>query len=516
MSALVTRCDVVLPADPRRVVARTFVPGHELKKDLGSRAPGVLSRVLDLPEDVVEATLARVLQSYGHRHRDFAGVLRADYEQMAYRIPEGTEPSQARRALVGAAFTQEYAIEGAALFNPSMVPHPDQSGLAPGEQRFVMSLRAVGEGHLSCVEFRTGVIGADGQPRVDEPGPHAETGVAGPTTYDRELFAAKMAEAGADAEAASFVLRRLPGRFDGEALEGALSDLQRWQNSTHGFARTGETARRIARCGYAVEFPAETTVAERVLWPQGPSESRGMEDARFVLFTAADGAASYRATYTAYDGEQISPQVMETSDFRRFSISQIAGPAARDKGMALFPREVDGRHLALTRSDKVTSGLSSSADGRWWDRPTTLHGPTQPWEIVQTGNCGSPVETSAGWVVLTHGVGPMREYAIGAILLDLEDPTRVLGALREPLLSPRGDEREGYVPNVVYSCGAMLHGERLVLPYGASDDSVRFAVVDLPLLLDRLTADGPAARTSAPAGPAEAAAPRATLANSSA
>lgn len=491
MTDLVTRTDVRMPADPRRVVARAFVPGHELTRDRGSRAPGVLSRVLDLPEDVVGATLDRTIASYGGRHRDLPGVLEADYEQMAYRVPEGAAPSRERRALIGAAFTQEYAIEGAALFNPSAVPAPDQSGLAPGECRFLMSLRAVGEGHLSTVEFRTGVIGPGGAVRVDDPGPHAETSGALPTTYDRALFAAKLTDAGADAEGVSYLVGNLPARFDEAALERAVLGLGHRRSTGTAFVRTGELARRTARCSYEVEFPPETTLAQRVLWPQGPTESRGMEDARFVRFTDDAGAVTYRGTYTAYDGGQIAPQLIETSDFRCFSIGQLAGPAAIDKGMALFPRTVGGAHLALTRSDKVTSGISTSADGRWWEAPTTVHGPTQPWEIVQTGNCGPPLETAAGWVVLTHGVGPMREYAIGAILLDLHDPTKVLGALREPLLRPREDEREGYVPNVLYSCGGMLHEETILLPYGASDDSVRVALVDVPALLERLTDDGP-------------------------
>jgi predicted GH43/DUF377 family glycosyl hydrolase len=216
-----------------------------------------------------------------------------------------------------------------------------------------------------------------------------------------------------------------------------------------------------------------------------------MEDARFVRITDDDGGPAYRATYTAFDGTRIAPQMIETADFRRFRVSPLAGPAAQNKGMAFFPRRIGGRHVALSRWDRENNAIAFSADGRWWGEPRTLHVPGRPWELTQTGNCGSPVETDAGWLVLTHGVGPMREYAIGALLLDLDDPTRVLGALREPLLSPAADERDGYVPNVVYSCGALRHGDRLLLPYGASDAAVRFAVVDVPGLLARLVADGP-------------------------
>ena len=225
-----------------------------------------------------------------------------------------------------------------------------------------------------------------------------------------------------------------------------------------------------------------------MLWPESLAESHGMEDARFVR-VEDDGL--YRATYTAFDGASIAPQLIQTADFRRFRISQLAGPAAQNKGMALFPRRVGGRYLALSRWDRENNSLATSVDGVWWDLAGVLEEPRRPWELLQLGNCGSPIETEAGWVVLTHGVGPMREYAIGALLLDLAEPSRVLGVLRDPLLVPAEDERDGYVPNVVYSCGALRHGDRLLLPYGASDASVRFALVEVPLLVDRLLADGP-------------------------
>jgi len=228
-----------------------------------------------------------------------------------------------------------------------------------------------------------------------------------------------------------------------------------------------------------------------VLWPHSPTESHGIEDARFVRFVEEDGSAIYQATYTAFDGEQVSPKMVETSGFRRFRMLQLAGPAAQNKGMALFPRKVGGRYVALSRWDRENLSIATSYDGRRWEDASMLHVPSQPWELIKAGNCGSPVETEAGWLVLTHGVGPMREYAIGALLLDRDDPHLVIGAMREPLISPAEDERNGYVPNVVYSCGPLLHGDQLLLPYGVSDSSVRFAFVNVPLLLDRLTAEGP-------------------------
>jgi predicted GH43/DUF377 family glycosyl hydrolase len=488
MTQCVTRSGVVLTADPARVLARLFVPGHELSHDGRSRASGVLARILALPDDEVDTVLSRVTDRYGKRHRDLPGVLRANYERIAHRVPDDVVLSDERRDLVGAWFTHEYSVEAAALFNPSAVAHPDQSGLLPGQTRFVLSLRAVGEGHISSVEFRTGVVGPAGELSIDEPGPHIERGRTLPTWYDRGAFAAALAGQDLDRESAAFVIARLAPRFHADELEAALADLTGQRLTRPTAARTADLARRIAACSYEVEFPTGTALSERVLWPESPSESHGIEDARFVR-VEDDGV--YRGTYTAFDGASIAPQLIETADFRRFRISQLAGPAAQNKGMALFPRRVGGRYLALSRFDRENNAIATSADGVWWGDPRTLQTPNRSWELLQLGNCGSPVETEAGWIVLTHGVGPMREYAIGALLLDLDDPSRVVGALRDPLLEPTEDERDGYVPNVVYSCGALRHGDRLLLPYGASDASVRFASVDIPLLVDRLTADGP-------------------------
>ncbi len=487
MRPLLTRSDVVLHADPTRVVARVFVPGNELITTKQSRAGSVTGRVLELTEDQVEVLVADVRARWSHRHRDLEGVLTSSFAQIAHRVPGADGLTAARRTLLGAYFTQEQSIEAAALFNPSLAPHPDQSGLAPGELRFVMTLRAVGEGHLSCIEWRSGTVSADGTVTIDPPGPHAEVGLPAHTTLDRSRFAAGLRHAGADGEAAAFVVARLPEQFDHDELDRVLVELEDSELDRPRDSATIDLARHLARRGYEVTFPPETTLAERVLRPHGPTESQGMEDARLVRFVDDDGTVVYKATYTAFDGRLISPQLLETTDLLRFRISVLTGPAAADKGMALFPRRVGGRYLALPRSDRETTGVTASEDGTWWDNPSPLRGPTRPWDLVQTGNCGSPVETEAGWLVLTHGVGPMREYALGAVLLDLDDPSRVIGELEEPLLRPGEAEREGYVPNVVYSCGSLRHGDRLVLPYGCSDASVRFATVDLPQLLGMLT-----------------------------
>ena len=490
----VLRTDVVLRPDPARVLAQLFVPGQELSVEGRSRASGVLERILALPEDQVGVTLQRVLARYAGRHRDLAGTLRANYERVAHRVPQEADPSPERQDLIGACFTNEYSVEAAALFNPSVVAHPDQSGLVSGETRFVMSLRAVGEGHLSSLEFRTGVVGPGQKVRVDDPGPHIETGRVGPTSHDRGVFAAILAAQDVDRESAAFVVGLLPERFDDAQIESALAALRRERLTRSGVRRTDEQARHIVADSYAVDFREDSALAERVIWPHAAAESRGIEDARFVR---DEEAGTYRGTYTAFDGRSIAPRLIETDDFRIFRMSPLAGPAAKNKGMALFPRKVGGRHVALTRWDGENNAVTTSRDGLWWDDPRALSIPDSPWALIQTGNCGSPVETAAGWVALTHGVGPMREYTIGALLLDLDDPAHVIGALREPLLAPADDERDGYVPNVVYSCGAMRVGEQLLLAYGVSDSAVRFAFVDLPVLVERLTAEPLPAATRA-------------------
>ncbi|HVB27383.1 MAG TPA: glycosidase-like protein, partial [Mycobacteriales bacterium] len=362
-AALLTRTDVSLHADPTRVLARLFVPGHELLGDHESRASGVLGRILALPEAAVAATLRRVHVRYAGRHRDLPGVLLAHYQQIAHRVVDDATLTAARRALIGACFTHEFSVEGAALFNPSAVAHPDQSNLPGGHCRFLLSLRAVGEGHTSSVEFRVGVLGPPGGGLIiEDPGCHVESGLARSSSHDRGLFAALLAEEGADADSASYLVAHLPENFHEDDLERALAALT-GQPGTRHTDNTGALARRLARCSYEVEFAPLSTIPERVLWPHAPSESHGIEDARFVRFVDDDGSLSYRATYTAFDGDRIAPQLIETDDFRCFRMSQLAGPAAKNKGLALFPRKVRGRYLALSRWDRESTAIASSRDG---------------------------------------------------------------------------------------------------------------------------------------------------------
>jgi predicted GH43/DUF377 family glycosyl hydrolase len=366
-----------------------------------------------------------------------------------------------------------------------MVAHPDQSGLEPGELRFVMSVRAVGEGHVSSIEFRTGVLTNDGDVRVDEAGRHLTPGRPRSRTMSRELLAAALEEH-ANLSRAGDILSLLPAEFDTADLERAVASVHRDRLTRGSAEATIGRIRTIMARNYRVHFSPERPLSERVLFPVAPDESHGVEDARFTRFVEDTGESTYYGTYTAFDGVNIAPRLIQTQDFQSFDISQLVGPAAKNKGMAIFPRRVRGRYLALSRWDRESIGIASSPDARQWGDAVTIQTPEQPWEVIQLGNCGPPIETDAGWLVLTHGVGPMREYAIGAVLLDVDHPTKLIGKLAEPLLTPDKNEREGYVPNVVYSCGALRHGDTLALPYGCSDSAIRVGFIDLPRLLDRL------------------------------
>jgi predicted GH43/DUF377 family glycosyl hydrolase len=483
---LLVRTHHRLMPDSSRRLSRLFVPGQETLIRGGSRARAVMDRVLAMSDDDVDRTLARTVARFADRYRDLADTLERNFGLVAHRLGDEMSVGTARQRLIGAYFTQEYALEAAALFNPSIVPHPDQAGCGPGELRFVVSLRAVGEGHLSSIEFRTGTISSESAISIDEPGRFLCTGHSRPAAYDRHLFQEKLAELGREDENAQFLWSLLPPRFSMAELDAAVGELSLQQVTRGDSVALIDWVRWMAASNYEVEFDQQHALSERVLWPSGPAESHGMEDARFVRFIDGDDQ-TYFATYTAFDGYKVSSHLLETSDFVTFTVSQLSGPSTGNKGMALFPRRINGRYAALSRWDRESNAIAYSDDRHRWGPAVTLQEPARPWELVQLGNCGSPIETAAGWLVFTHGVGPMREYAIGAILLDLDEPERLISALPEPLLVADESERDGYVPNVVYSCGALLHGQTVVLPYACSDSSVRIGTVDLARLLDRLS-----------------------------
>jgi predicted GH43/DUF377 family glycosyl hydrolase len=351
----------------------------------------------------------------------------------------------------------------------------------------IVSLRAVGEGHISSIEFRTGLVGPDGEITIDAP----RAPIAGSRRipiFEKVIFAAKLEELGADATLVNQALDGLSDFFTMMDLEAALAALEDQSGSSHAVQHVTQVMHWLASSNYELAFPDASHVSQRVLFPNGPAESHGMEDARLVLFTEDDGSVRYYATYTAFDGFSVLPQLVETTDFCTFRMATLNGYAARNKGIALFPRRVSGQFAALARSDGESNYLMMSDHIRFWHDAQRVQLPTRPWELMQIGNSGSPIETEAGWLVLTHGVGPMRTYALGALLLDVDDPSHVIGHLAEPLLTPLDSERDGYVPNVVYSCGSLVHNGRLVIPYGASDTTTGFAHLSLDTLLEALTA----------------------------
>lgn len=482
---LARRLDLTLRPDPRRVIVKLFVPGEDAAPVL-TRASAIIERITRLDEEEIGDLMHGVLSRFGGRHHDLTETFRHHYDLVHYRVARSANLSPTARLLVGAYFTHEYAVEAAALCNPSMVEHPDQSDLDEGQLRVVLSLRQIGEGHLSSIGFATAVLGPGSRIAVaDRSGPLI-TGHRASAHHRRDLLAAGLAEQGCDNEVSATVLGSLSDRFDDNALERALARLPSDLLTRTATQSTLEQIRRTNAASYAMTFPTNIPLHQRILWPATPAESNGMEDARFVKFVGDDGGASYRATYTAYDGRHIAARMLSSHDLSHFQATSMRGPGARNKGVALFPRTVNGDHFALCRSDGETIGLTTLDQENRWQHPVPIHTPHRGWELIQVGNCGSPIETADGWLVLTHGVGPMRQYAIGALLLDLHRPDRVIAELRGALLVPDDTERNGYVPNVVYSCGGLLHAGTLWLPYGASDTRIEFATVPLAALIETM------------------------------
>ncbi|GAA2533545.1 glycoside hydrolase family 130 protein [Mycolicibacterium diernhoferi] len=483
---LVTRSPQRLEADRSRVLTQLFVPGQEGFEDRESRSGAVLRRIFALDESEVQAALDDVIARFAGRHRNLEVTFGRHARELADRLDPDLELSQARILLLGATFTNEVASEGAALCNPSMVAHPDQGGVAAGCLRFVMSVRGIGEGHRSSIGFRTGTVDGAGRVHVEDAVPFATAGTVTPTLLDAAAFRSELVGRNDAEEAAGFVFGALGESFTRFDLDEQLDRLHD-HRATRGHAlATIEQIRTLADRSYALEFPSATALSERVLWPVTAAEAVGMEDARFVRFVEDDGTVIYHATYTAYSGSRISQQLLTTTDFRSFTSVPMVGRAAANKGLALFPRRIGGRYAGMSRSDRESNMVAYTDDLSVWDTTAPCQHSMQAWEALQLGNCGPPIETEEGWLVLTHGVGPMRTYRIGAILLDLDDPTRMIGRLAEPLLSPAAGEQDGYVPNVVYSCGGLVHADTLVLPYGIGDAAIGIATVPLSMLLSAL------------------------------
>lgn len=479
-----TRLPRRIAADASRIIARLFVPGHALPGQNEGRTSGVVDHILGLTEAEVADALAEVLRRFRGRHRDITETFRYNAERIGNRVDPLIELSDERWLLLGATFTHEYAVEAAAVCNPSIVLHPEQTGAPDGAVRFIMSTRQIGEGHRSSIGFRAGTFG-QGDVALDPPARFTTEGTTGAVMLDATAFRGLALKRRDDAEATAWALDGLPPLFTPAELEERLRQLERQGDTRREAARTAQRLRALATRTYTTRFRPDTELTERVIHPAVAAESQGVEDARLVRFVDGDEVTFY-ATYTAFDGVGVSQQLLATTDFLQFTSSPLLGPSAANKGLALFPRKVGGRYAALSRFDGARSAVTFSVDIHEWQDAHPLDLARRPWETVQVGNCGSPIETPDGWLVLTHGVGPMRTYSIGACLLDLDDPRHVIGCLEDPLLAPGPDERDGYVPNVVYSCGALAHGGTLLIPYGICDSSIGFATVDLGSLLAAL------------------------------
>jgi predicted GH43/DUF377 family glycosyl hydrolase len=417
----VTRKNIRLVRDTSRVITRLHVIEDT------PRISKIIDHVIHLNGTDAELLKNKIIREFSHRHKDIHQICYRQFERVSQYVPANKTVSDLQKFLIGAYMTMEYSIESAALFNPSIVPHPDQTNLPEGHLRFIMSLRATGEGHISSIVFRTGVIEENNAIVFETASRFAET---------PEL--------------------RLPARNDRNAVDS----------------------------NYIIQFQPDQKISERVIFPITKNEIKGIEDARFVRFVDDSGEITYYATYTAYDGFKILPRLIETKDFTTFNVVTLSGNAVKNKGMALFPRKINGKYVMLSRQDGENNRIMFSENIHLWEESSIVQEPASPWEYIQIGNCGSPIETEKGWLVLTHGVGPMRQYSIGAILLDLTHPEKLIARLEDPLITPTEEEREGYVPNVVYSCGSLIHNKTLIVPYAMSDISSGVATVEVNELLN--------------------------------
>lgn len=481
--ALATRTRYHQRPDPSRVITRLFLPGQELVGGGAERTRATIERIAALSEDEVTAELADVEERFAGRHEDLNAVFSHHASQIASANPEHEPFTDARVHLLGAVFTHEYAHEAAAVCNPSLVPHFDQSGVPPGALRVILTYRAIGEGHRSSIAFRTGQVGPGESFTVDPPAPFPVVGEVTASEMSRAALIAKLRGYAHGGDLAASVVGGLPDPVPPVALAEAVAALESRRDVDFNVYEVGDLVRSIAARFYTATFPSSIELSRRVLWPSSFAESHGMEDARFVRFEDERGLR-YLATYTAFDGREVSGQLIETTDFRTFQMSPLSGEGAENKGLAIFPRRVGGKYLALSRCDRESNLIASSEDLHTWTRVAAFQSPTTAWELVQLGNCGSPIELEEGWLVVTHGVGAMRTYSLSALLLDLDDPTRVLARLPGPLLVPQSDERDGYVPNVLYSCGALVHDGVLTIPFGYADGAISAATVPIGALVD--------------------------------
>lgn len=480
MQVTVNRKNIKFLPDSSRIVARFFDNGE-------IRTHELLKRVISLKEEDINRELSHTLREFAGRHRNISKIFLRHFEnhiplmkQMGLKIDEFSPKA---KLLFGSYATMEYSIESAAMFNPSIIEDFDQSFLAKGEKRVIISFRATGEGHLSSLVFRKGVLDANNNFQLYKVRNHIDMPqIVQKKSYDKGRFEQKLQEMKISKQYYFAIMNGLPDHFEYHELKSALNRVLSSGIST-GNRLVLEEMTWLVDSYYDLKFSLDSDISERVIFPVSPSESKGIEDARFVRFTEDDGSIKVYATYTAFDGHTILPKLLSTEDFNTFRIMPMFGKAAQNKNFALFPKKIKGKYAVLARVDGVNNYIMFSERNTLWNNPIKIQEPKYPWEFTQIGNCGAPLWTEDGWLVITHGVGPMRRYCIGAALFDLDDPTKEIGRLAQPLLSPLEEEREGYVPNVVYSCGSIINNGSLVLPYAVSDYSSSYATVPMNELM---------------------------------
>ena len=484
----VERKNTIIIPDNKRVIARFFYNGDD-------RARRLIKKILLLREDEVEAAMHQILREFSKRHRSITGIFKRNFQKvvpLVMEVSNGQHLSERRKLLIGSYFSMEYALESAALFNPSVVEDYDQSGLKEGQKRIIISLRATGEGHISSLIFRRAVIDENNEIKMLETGDQiGEAERIKNHIYHKEEFIRALRELEIDGDFSEKILKKLPSDFTYDQLKEFVNILQQ-QNNDYTFEqkRIIDEILWLADSHTEIRFSLDTDLSERVIFPISKFEKNGIEDARFTRFIKDNGEITYYATYTAYDGYSILPKLIETKDFLTFKMFPLTGRYAIDKNLALFPRKINGRYAMISRIDGINNYIMFSDTLYRWSDTQILSEPVHPWEFVQMGNGGSPIETEKGWLLITHGVGPVRKYCLGACLLDLNNPAKVIGRLNEPLLLPDEDERSGYVPNVVYTCGAIVHNNELIIPYAMSDYASSFASIKLNDLFEELLNNG--------------------------
>jgi predicted GH43/DUF377 family glycosyl hydrolase len=485
MPVTINRKAVQFNPDPKRVITRFFWPGDD------DRARVIIQMILALSHEERKRLFNQVLREFSSRHRNITKIFDQNFKRVKHLLADlkitVESLSKETQYVIGAYFTKEYSIESVAFFNPSIVEDPYQGNIQKGQKRVILSFRATGEGHLSSIVFRSGIINENNDFYFESAGDFIDAPeIIRRHIYDKKRFLTKLAEMNIKKDVIHLVMDQLEENFNYGQLQETIAKTLKNHDLSYTRRKVVQAINWLAKSHYEVTFSLDTPLSDRVLFPTSFAESNGIEDARFVRFRDEDGSVTYYAPYTAYDGFTILPKLIVTEDFYHFKVNPIHGENVQNKGMALFPQKIKGQYAMLSRLDGLNNYVMFSKDITLWDNARKIQEPQYPWEFVQVGNAGSPLETEHGWLVVTHGVGPMRTYSLGAMLLDLDDPTKVVARLKEPLLTANEKERDGYVPNVVYSCGSLIHNNELIIPYAMSDCSSTIAGFPLGELFDEL------------------------------